>query len=86
MIRLHTLIKGQNDSFQEISYNNQVIGSIYQSENNPKIYQCLVPNLEFYKKKYNWYGEQDGAMFVYFDRINDLLKFKRINKEIDNGN
>lgn len=81
MIRLREPIEANNEIFQEIEYNNQIIGSIYtyyQAGVKVTIYQTLVPNLEFYKKKYNWYNEQEGFMFIYFDNIKDLLRAKGI--------
>lgn len=81
MIRLREPIEANNEIFQEIEHNNQVIGSIYtyyQAGVKVTIYQTLVPNLEFYKKKYNWYNEQEGFMFIYFDNIKDLLRAKGI--------
>ena len=84
MIRLRQPIYNDKEIFQEIEHDNQVIGSIYTYENNDiktTIYQTLVPNLEFYKKKYNYYGEEDGFMFIFFDNINELLRFKGIRNE-----
>lgn len=79
MIKLRQPICSKNKIFQEIEYNNQVIGNIYtyfQAGVKITIYQTLVPNLEFYKKKYSWYGEDNGFMFIYFDNIQDLLRVK----------
>ena len=84
MIRLRQPIYNDNEIFQEIEHDNQVIGSIYTYKNNDiktTIYQTLVPNLEFYKKKYKHYGEEDGFMFIFFDSINELLRFKGIRNE-----
>lgn len=82
MIKLRTPIQTEDDYFREIEYDNQVIGSIYQYQNYPIIYQCLVPALEFYKKKYKTYGEQDGYMFIGFNTLRELLRFKGIKDEI----
>jgi len=81
MIRFRTPIGNKIQTFQEIEYNKQVIGSIYtyaQDDINITVYQTLVPNLEFYKKLYNWYGEDNGFMFIYFSNLKDLLKAKGI--------
>jgi len=79
MIKFRTPIGNKTQIFQEIEYNKQVIGSIYtytQDDIKITVYQTLVPNLEFYKKLYNWYGEDNGFMFIYFSNLEDLLKAK----------
>ena len=84
MIKLRPVIYDKKSEFQEIEHNDKVIGSIYSYYINGiknKIYQTLVPNLEFYKKKYDWYGEEDGFMFIYFNNMNDLLRAKGIRNE-----